>query len=163
MCVATITFEDLDQVKGQFRVNTDVKETSEDFASAAHVTAMFISKAVDTPQFMEGVCAYGHAKGWSMRRELPTTITLTLTDVDLEAGSFDLVVTEEPDAIYENSVTAAYMAACFVKDAMHSNEFRMAVTEFAYDLIAGSPGASVNEPTGPVAANVNTETPQEAA
>jgi hypothetical protein len=44
---------------------------------------------------------------------------------------------------------------------MGSVEFRIACTEFAYSLTQNIEGATVNEPTQPVAANSNVE--QEAA
>lgn len=162
MSIATITFNDIDLVAGKFEVKVNVEDTSDGFASAAHVTSMFVSQAVSTPEFSEGAAAYGQARSWSLRNETPETVTLTLTDIDLEAGSFDLVMTENVDAIIEDSVTPAYLTACFVRDAMHSVEFRMAVTEFANSLIVGHPNATVNEPTlQPV--NTDTTANQEAA
>lgn len=161
MCVATIVFEDLDQAAGKFNVNVNVEGSTDGFASAAHITAMFIADAVKTPQFAEGAAAYGHQKGYSLRDDQPQRIVLTLTDVDLDAGSFDVTVEESENAIVENSVTAAYLSASFVKDAMGTVEFRMACTEFAYALTEGREGYTVNEPTSPVVANSNQE--QEAA
>jgi hypothetical protein len=165
MSIATVIFEDIDQVEGKFGVNVNVEDTKleDGFATAAHVTSMFISQAVNTPQFSEGAAAYGQAKGYSLRDDLPQRIVLTLTDVDLEAGSFDLTVEESENAIVEGSVTAAYLAAAFVRDAMHSVEFRIACTEFAYSLTDGHASAKVNEPSMQPVANTNTTAPQEAA
>lgn len=160
MSIATITFADIDVANGKFAVDVNVADakTDDGFATAAHVTAMFISKAVATPEFAEGSAAYGQAKGWSLRNDNPERVVLTLTDVDLDAGSFDLQVSENDGAIIDNSVTAGYMSALFVRDAMHSVEFRMACTEFAHDLVAGHTGATVNEPTmTPVADATNKE------
>lgn len=164
MCIATIVFEDIDQVNGQFRVNVDVADasTADGLASAAHVTSMFISEAVRSPQFAEGAVAYAQARGWTLRNDLPQVVTMTLTDVDLDAGSFDVKLVESEDAIVDNSVTAAYMTALFVRDAMGSNEFRIACTEYAYALIAGHPSATVNEPTIQPAV-ANTDVDQKAA
>jgi hypothetical protein len=122
---------------------------------------MFIADAVKTPQFGEGAAAYGQAKGWSLRNDVPQSVILTLIDVDLEAGSFDLTVQEDENAIIEGSVTPAYMSALFVRDAMASVEFRIACTEFAHSLVAGHPSAKVNEPSIQPAANTNSD--QEAA
>jgi hypothetical protein len=166
MSIATIIFEDIDQIEGKFGVNVNVEDTKleDGFATAAHVTSMFISQAVNTPQFSEGAAAYGQAKGYSLRNDLPQRVVLTLTDVDLEAGSFDLTVAESEDAIVEGSVTAAYLAAAFVRDAMQSVEFRMACTEFAYSLTAGHSNATVNEPSiQPAVAAANSNSEQEAA
>jgi hypothetical protein len=163
MCIATIIFEDIDQANGKFNVNVNVEGATDGFASAAHITAMFIADAVKTPQFGEGAAAYGQAKGFSLRYDEPQRIVLTLTDVDLDAGSFDVTVEESETAIVEGSVTAAYLSASFVKDAMGTVEFRIACTEFAYSLTEQFEGATVNEPTiqPVVAANTNSE--QEAA
>jgi hypothetical protein len=155
MCIATIIFEDLGQNDGKFNVNVNVEGATDGFASAAHITAMFISDAVTTPQFGEGASAYGQAKGFSLRHDNPQRLVLTLTDVDLEAGSFDVSVEESEDAIIDGSVTAAYLAGSFVKDAMGSVEFRMACTEFAYSLTQNIEGATVNEPTLQIAENTN--------
>lgn len=165
MSVATIIFEDLDLANGKFAVNVNVEDakTDDGLATAAHVTSMFISDAVKTPQFGEGAAAYGQAKGWALRNFEPQTIKLTLTDIDLDAGSFDLVLEEGENAIIDGSVTPAYMSALFVRDAMGSVEFRIACTEFAQSLIVGHPNAKVNEPMMlPAAAAANT-TEQEAA
>jgi hypothetical protein len=162
MCIATIIFEDIDQANGKFNVNVNVEGATDGFASAAHITAMFISDAVTTPMFSEGAAAYGQAKGFSLRHDNPQRLVLTLTDVDLEAGSFDVSVAEAEDAIIEGSITAAYLAGSFVKDAMGTVEFRMACTEFAYSLTQNIDGATVNEPTLQIAENTNV-TEQEVA
>jgi hypothetical protein len=165
MSIATIIFEDVDMANGRFAVNVNVEDakTDDGLATAAHVTSMFIADAVKTPQFGEGAAAYGQAKGWSLRNDDPQTIKLTLTDIDLDAGSFDLTVEEAETAIIDGSVTPAYMSAQFVKDAMSSVEFRIACTEFAHALIAGHPNATVNEPTIQPAVVANDTTDQEAA
>jgi hypothetical protein len=161
MCIATIIFEDIDQANGKFKVDVNVEGSTDGFASAAHVTAMFIADAVKTPQFAEGAAAYGQVKGYALRDTDPQRIVLTLTDVDLEQGSFDVSVNEAENAIIDGSVTAAYLSASFIKDAMGTVEFRMACTEFAYSLTEGREGCKVNEPTVQIAANANAE--QEAA
>jgi hypothetical protein len=91
MCIATIIFEDIDQANGKFNVNVNVEGATDGFASAAHITAMFISDAVTTPMFAEGAAAYGQVKGYApFATTDPQRIVLTLTDVDLEQGSFDV-------------------------------------------------------------------------
>jgi hypothetical protein len=159
MCIATIIFEDIDQANGKFNVNVNVEGATDGFASAAHITAMFIADAVKTPQFGEGAAAYGQAKGFSLRDDDPQRVVLTLTDADLEAGSFDVTVEESETAIVAGSVTAAYLSASFVKDAMGTVEFRIACTEFAYALTESFEGATVNEPTiqPVIAANTNAQ------
>lgn len=158
MSIATIIFEDIDQASGKFNVNVNVEDVTDGFASAAHITAMFISNAVQTPEFAEGVAAYGQAKGFALRNTDPQRIILTLSDVDLDAGSFGASVEESENAIIDGSVTAAYISAMFVRDAMASVEFRMACTEFAYSLTVGRDDVTVNEPTVQIADNSNTET-----
>jgi hypothetical protein len=103
MCIATIIFEDVGQNDGKFNVNVNVEGATDGFASAAHITAMFISDAVTTPMFGEGASAYGQAKGFSLRHDNPQRLVLILTDVDLEAGSFDVKVEEAEDAIIDGS------------------------------------------------------------
>jgi hypothetical protein len=162
MCVATIIFEDIDLATGKFNVNVNVEGATDGFASAAHVTSMFIADAVKTPQFAEGAAAYGQQKGYALRDSDPQRVVITLNDVDLEAGSFDVTVEESENAIIDGSVTAAYLSASFVKDAMGTVEFRMACTEFAYSLTEGREDVTVNEPTMQIADNSNT-TEQEVA
>jgi hypothetical protein len=162
MCIATIVFEDIDQANGKFKVDVNVEGATDGFASAAHITAMFIADAVATPQFSEGAAAYGQAKGYALRDSDPQRVVLTLTDVDLEQGSFDVTVNEAENAIIDGSVTPAYLSANFVKDAMGSVEFRMACTEFAYSLTDGREGYTVNEPQVQMADNSNA-TEQEVA
>lgn len=160
MSIATIIFEDIDQDNGRFACNVNVEDTqtADGLASAAHVTAMFIASVVNTAEFAEGTVAYAQAKGWSLRMSEPQRLVLTLKDVDLQTGSFDLTVEENENALFEGSATAAYMAGSFVKDAMGSAEFRMACTEYAYGLTENRDDATVNEPTIQPAANTNLKT-----
>lgn len=151
MAKATIRFTDDNIDIGRYAVDVNVADahTDDGLASAAHVVSMFIAEAVNTPQFAEGAASYGKAKGWSMRKDTPVSVTMILTDEDLKTGQYRMEFAVDGEAEIENSVTAAYMTACFARDAMSSNEFKVAVTDFAYRLTEGRDDASVNEPGAP--------------
>lgn len=157
MSVATIIFTDADINAGRYSVDVNVadSQTDDGLATAAHVTSMFIADVVTTPGFAEGAIAYGRAKGWSMRNDNPVKVTMTLTDENLETGMYRMDFEVEGEAEIENSITAAYMTASFIRDAMGSNEFKAAVVDFAHKLVEGRDDATVNEnnifTTAPVA------------
>lgn len=158
MAKVTVKFADSDQNIGRYEVDCVVEDamTDDGMATAAHVTGMFMIDVVSTEGFAAGTAAYGQQKGWAIRKDDPTELSLILTDVDLETGQLQVDVIGGEDAIIENSVTAAYMAAMFMRDAMGTIEFTMGCTEFAHKLVEGREGFTVNDPIRPAA---NSETP----
>lgn len=153
MAKATILFTDDDINIGRYKVDVNVADahTADGLASAAHVVSMFIAQSVNTEQFADGAASYGKAKGFSMRKDTPISVTMTLTDENLETGQYRMEFEVEGEAEIEGSVTAAYLTACFVRDAMGSNEFKVAVTDYAHSLVEGRADATVNDNLTPPA------------
>lgn len=148
MAKVTLKFADTVVEEGRYQVDLNVEDSRIDdgFATAAHVTGLFISQVVSTPEFAAGLAAFGKARGVALRLDGPTTTTIELNDTDTDTGQFEALRTlVEGEEVVDNAVTAATLAAHFIQTAMSSREFQQGCTEFAHNLV-GDCDATVNEP-----------------
>lgn len=138
MASVSLTFTDTDQAIGRYVVNLDVvdAQTDDGFASGAHVTGLYIIEAIGFEQFNEGCAAYGRAKGFALRDTDPTVATLTIKDIDLDSGQIEVTLETDVEPLIDQSASAAFMAASFIKDAMGSPDFAQGCLEFAHRLAA---------------------------
>ena len=71
------------------------------------------------------------------------TVTITLEDLDLDLGSYEASIDVKEAQIDDGQATAAHFAGNFIYNMIHTAEFRDAVWQFAQELVASNPGATI--------------------
>lgn len=71
------------------------------------------------------------------------TTTITITDLDLDAGTVATSVEVTDHALDDGFMTAAHVYAAFIARGMNDPDFLAQVWAFAKDLIADAPGNTI--------------------
>lgn len=71
------------------------------------------------------------------------TVTITLTDLDLDLGSYKADIKVDESTLDDGFATAAHIAGHYIYNAIHTEDFRNRVWDFAREFIANNEGASI--------------------
>lgn len=150
MAKVTITLQDTEIESGQFKADIVVEhaKTDDGFATAAHVTGVFIHRSIPTKDFSNGLISYGQGNNIALRHTDPATMIITLTDTNLDTGEIESSMVPVEGPVTEGAATAAQLAASFIMAVMPTENFRVGCTMFAESLVEGR-GGVVNYPVVP--------------
>lgn len=151
MAVITLIVADRDLEEGTFTVDFKVTPTSLDDgrATAAQFTGLYLQSLVNTPEFTAGVENFGHQLVEAMQEDqvreqtkVPATMTLTLTDKDLNSGRYAVgLASSGGDESGEMLPTTAQIVGGYMRALLNKSEFRDACWAFAEEFAANHKAA----------------------
>ncbi|ARK07442.1 hypothetical protein LAV_00042 [Sphingobium phage Lacusarx] len=70
-------------------------------------------------------------------------VTITLTDIDLDSGSYQAALDVKDHKIDDGQATAAHFTGHYIYQMIHTPEFRDSVLKYAEALVAANPERSI--------------------
>jgi hypothetical protein len=157
MAHISLTVTDLDLAAGTYKVDFAASGTEIDDgqATAAYFTAFYLNTLINTPDFLNGLVAFGRDLIDGLTRsnphmpmtDVPAKMTLVLIDKDISTGRFGVTLENEGgDPTGHSLPTTAQVVGSYMRFLTTDAEFRNAVWAFAEEYVQQHGEAKIANP-----------------
>ena len=157
MAHVTLTVTDIDLAAASYKVDFTASgaEIDDGQATAAYFTAFYMNTIVNTPEFIEGLIAFGRDMIDGLTRnnpdmpmtEDPAVMSIDLIDKDLASGRFGVTMSNTGgDPTGHSLPTTAQVVGTYMRYLLTDVSFRDAVWAFAEEYVAQNGQAVIGNP-----------------
>jgi len=157
MAHVTLTVTDIDLAAATYKVDFIASGTEIDDgqATAAYFTGFYMNTIVNTPEFMEGVVAFGRDLIDNITRENPdmpmtdnpAVMSIDLIDKDITTGRFGVTMSNTGgDPTGYSLPTTAQVVGTYMRYLLTDAAFRDSVWKFAEEYVAQNEQRQIGNP-----------------